>query len=278
MMKSINKKLLLCISFPVILYFPASAETAKTVKEEEKPFIFADLFSYEQPVEKGDDKKKWSLNLAGGYIKKEGNTDSKNFTYGFSAQYDDDITFLKLNCAGSYGKLKDAVNENKGTATLNFDNFIFWRFEFFSYTMSDYDKIIMLTHRNGTGAGAKMFFIRNRYLQIDLSGAPIFQYEKYEQQSPEKGWRWSIRGRISIFPFDDNFSIKYYTFYIPSMKDRNDYRTIHDLSINRKLIGPVSFKAGYRREFNTYDKKAFAENPALKKTDTITYFQLSLSL
>jgi hypothetical protein len=71
--------------------------------------------------------------------------------------------------------------------------------------MSDYNRITLLKHRNGTGAGAKIFFIRNNFLLIDLSGAPILQYEKYEEQTPEKNWRWSVRGRIEIFPTNDDF-------------------------------------------------------------------------
>lgn len=251
---------------------------ADTVKENESSFKFEDILHYQTPVKKGDTEKKWSLNMSAGYTKSSGNTDLTNNTYGFLLKYNDYITVLKLNYYGSYGKLKETVIENKGTATLNFDYFLFWRIEFFSYTMSDYNKITLLTHRNGTGAGAKIFIIRNSYLLVDLSGAPIYQYEKYEDQSPDENWKWSIRGRAEIFPFDDNFSIKYYIFYIPSMKDKSNYRTRQELTLYHKLIGPVSLKAGYRRDFNTYDKKSYEENPALQKTDSTTYVQISLAL
>jgi len=273
-MKSRNNKLFIVISI-LLLSLPIAADT---VKDDGNSFKLSDLFYYQKPVKKGDDEKKWSLNLSAGYTKNAGNTDLTSTTYGFFLKFNDNISVLKLNYYGSYGKLKETVIENKGTATLNYDYFLFWRIEFFSYTMSDYNKITLLTHRNGTGAGAKIFIIRNNYLLIDLSGAPIYQYEKYENQSPDEKWKWSIRGRAEIFPFDDSFSVKYCAFYIPSVKSKNNYRTTQDLSIYHKLIGSVSLKAGYRREFNTYDKKSFEENPSLKKVDSITYIQAGFNI
>ena len=270
-----KKKLLLVIFLPVLLN---SHAYARILKDGEERFTFLDLLQYEKPVKKGDNDKKWYLNLSAGYIKKEGNTDSENSTYSGLIKYDNNHTTLKLNYFGSYGKLDNKVNENKGTATGNFDYFLFWRFKFFFYSMSDYDKITLLTHRNGTGAGAKIYLIRNNYILIDLSGAPIRQYEKYEEQPAKEDWRWSVRGRAQLFPFSEDFSVQYYAFYIPSMKDNNNYRTIQDLYFYKKIAGSLGFKAGYRREFNTYDKKSFEENPLLKKTDSTTYFQVSLTL
>jgi len=254
---------------------PTAAETSES---EVKIFKFSDIFSYVEPVKKGDDEKKIFLNLSGGYTTKSGNTDSTNTTYSSFIKYDDDHTVLKLNFSGSYGKLNDIVNDNRGTATANFDYFLFWRIEFFSYTMSDYNKITLLKHRNGSGAGAKFYFIRNNYLLIDLSGAPIRQYEKYEEHPAEKEWRWSVRGRIELLPFNDDYSIRYYIYYIPAMNDKSNYRTIQDLYLYAKIAGAFGVKAGHRREFNTYDKKAFEENPKLKRTDSITYIQASLTL
>ena len=251
---------------------------AETVNDQTDSFYFTDIFSYDKPERKGDDVKKWSLNLSAGYIKKKGNTEATNMTFGSLIKYDDNHTVLKLNYNGAYGKYGDKVTENRGTVILNFDYFLFWRIEFFSYTMSDYDKITLLTHRNGTGAGAKIYFIRNKYLLVDLSGAPILQYEKYEEQTADEEWRWSIRGRAELYPFDDDFSIRYFAYYIPAMKDSDNYRTIQDIYFYKKIAGSLGLKAGYRREYNTYDSKSFEENPFLKRIDSTTYIQVSLIL
>ncbi len=264
-----------------ILFSYAAAEpvnSTEQIKPDENPFTFTDIFHYQKPLKKGENEKKWSMNLSAGSSKTSGNTELNSTNYGFFLKYNDNLSVLKLSFSGSYGKLKQTVIENKGTATLNYDYFLFWRIELFSYTMSDYNKITLLTHRNGTGIGAKIFIIRNNYLLVDLSGAPIYQYEKYEHQNAEEKWKWSIRGRAEIFPFDDSFSIKYCIFYIPTMDDKSNYRTTQDLTVIHKMIGPVSLKAGYRREYNTYDKKSYEENPALKRVDSTTYIQASLSL
>jgi hypothetical protein len=273
-MKPLKKKFISSFLILFLSGFPLFADESA----EQPDFSLSDIFSYKQPLKKGDTEKKGSLNLSGGYTAKDGNTESTNRTYGFTLKYDDNHTELKLNFSGSYGKLFDKVNENRGTGTLNFDYFLFWRIKFFSYSMSDYNKIIKLKHRNGTGAGAKIFFIRNDYLLVDLSGAPIYQYEKYDEQKAEEVWKWSVRGRIELFPSDNDFSIKYYAFYIPSIKNRKNYRTIQELTVYKKLAGTVGVTAGYKREYNTYDKEAFELNPKLKKTDSTTYVQATLNL
>jgi hypothetical protein len=263
--------------FTISLLF-SSSSAAETIKDNDGKFRFSDLLRYNEPVKKSDNEKKWFLNLTGGYTEKNGNTDSTNTTYSGSVQYDNYHTELKLNYSGSYGKFNGLVNENRGTTTGNFDYFIFWRIKFFSYSMSDFNKITLLEHRNGTGAGLKFYFIRNNYLLIDLSGAPILQYEKYEEKTAEKDWRWSIRWRAELFPFQDDFSVKYSIYYIPAISTNDNYRTIQDFYFFKKIAGPLGLRAGYRREFNTYDKKAFEENPFLKKTDSTTYIQATLSL
>jgi hypothetical protein len=260
------------------LFLCAGLLYAENAIKENNGFSITDIFQYNQPVKKGDNEKKISLNLAGGYTEKSGNTESTSTTYSFAVKYDNNITEFRISGFGSYGKLKGVVNDNKGSGTVNFDHYLFWRIEFFSYTMSDYNKITELEHRNGSGCGIKFSIIRNDYIRLDLSGAPIYQYEKYEEEDPVKTWRWSLRGRFEIFPFDNNFHIKYAMFYIPEIGDNKNYRTIHDTVVYKKLVGALGIGAGYRREYNTYNEKAFIETPALKKTASTTYIQATLTL
>jgi len=273
-MKSLITKIILILPFLPVFSSPAFADTSKN---EANPFKLTDLIHYEKPEQKGADDKKWFLNLSGGYFRREGNTESFNYSYSGFIKYDDDHIVIKLNCSNYYGELAGFIYENRGTATINFDYFLFWRIEFFSYSMSDYDKITKLEHRNGTGAGLKFYLIRNNYLLTDLSGAPIYQYEKYEFKEADEDLKWSIRGRIELFPFDNDFSVRYYAYYIPSIKNRSNYRTIQDVSIYKKIASPLGIRAGYRRDFNTYDKESFEENPLLKKIDSTIYLQASLT-
>lgn len=107
----------------------------------------------------------------------------------------------------------------------------------------------------------------NVYPQEEAAGekkfsfTDIFTYEhpelkKNDELEQIKDWRWSIRGRIYIFPGNDNFSIKYYTFYVQKMNNTGNYR----------------------REFDTYTKKYFEVHPHVKKTDEIYYLQAVLSI
>lgn len=282
LMKSIIKIILIPVLF-IIMIIPSfsadpAAEPSGTKTDAADVFKFTDIFQYDMPVKKGDDEKKWYLNISGGYTKKKGNTNTTNTTFGSFIKYDNNHTVLKLNYAGSYGKSEGKVNDNRGTGTGNFDYFLFWRIEFFSYTMSDFNKITKLKHRNGTGAGFKIYLIRNKYLLVDLSGAPILQYEKYEEQPADEKWKWSIRGRAELFPFNDDFTIRYYAYYIPSIGDKDNYRTIQDVYLYIKAAGTLGIKAGYRTEYNTYDEKSFQDNLKLKRTDSTTYIQASITI
>ena len=266
------------IALMVSLFFTAGSLYAEIIQKENDEFNFSDIFQYNQPVKKSDDEKRLGLNIAGGYTKSDGNTESMITTYSGTVKYDNNITEFKVSGFGSYGKLNGIVSENKGSGTINFDRYMFWRIEFFLYTMSDYNKITGLEHRNGSGCGIKFSIFRNNYLRVDLSGAPIYQYEKYEEEDAENTWRWSLRGRFEIFPFSNDFHIKYAMFYIPEMENQKNYRTTHDVIAYKKLVGALGVRAGYRREYNTYDEKTLVENPGLKKTDSTTYIQATLTL
>jgi len=169
----------------ITLYLPGSAYAEDTNSPEET-FHLCDIFEYEHPVKKGEDEKKWSSVIAGSYIRKTGNTDTRRTNYSASIQYDDNITSFKAVFAGFYGETLDIPDENRGSITANYDRYLLWKMELFSYSTSEYNKITGLIHRNESGAGLKYVFIRNRYLLIDLSAAPILQYEKYEDVGPER--------------------------------------------------------------------------------------------
>ncbi len=247
-------------------------------KAPENGFSILDIFSYEHPVRKGEDEKKWNFSASGSYIQKKGNTDSLDTTYSASVKYDDTIISFKTSFSGAYGRTLGVKDENYGNLTLGFDWYMLWRLEFFSYSMSDYNEMTELRHRNDSGIGLKFILIRNRYLLMDISGAPVLQYEKHDELDELIDWRWSIRGRVEIFPFDSDFSIKYYTFYVQKMDDTANYRTIHDVYLYKKLIGVLGIKAGYRREFDTHTKEYFEQYPDVKKTDETYYVQASITL
>jgi septal ring-binding cell division protein DamX len=69
------------IQILTITLFLSSASAAEKIKENAEKFKITDLFKYNEPVKKGDNEKKWFLNLTGGYTEKNGNTKSTNTTY-----------------------------------------------------------------------------------------------------------------------------------------------------------------------------------------------------
>lgn len=272
------KKIYSALIIMILLSINLSAQDTGPIPPESSGFSISDIFSYEHPVKKGTDDKKWSLNLGAGYMEKQGNTESMDLNYSAGIKFEDNITTLKLNWLGFYGETLGEKDENRWIATGNFDHFIIYRLEFFSFTMSDYNEIIGLHHRNDSGAGLKLIFIRNKYLLVDLSGAPVYQYEKFKDQEKNDEWRWSLRWRGEIAPFNDDITLRYYAYYIPEFGNRENYRFVQDVYLYVKLAGALGIKAGYRRDFNTYTPEILAANPLLKKTDETTYLQVSVSI
>jgi len=244
----------------------------------ESDFKLRHLFTYKHPVKKGDTEKKWNFSLFGGYTEKKGNTETERISYSAAYKYDDNITSFRASYNGFYGKTKNVKDENKGIGSFNFSYYMLWRFEFFAYSTVEYNEIIELIQRNNSGAGIKFIFIRNKYLLADLSGAPIFHYEKFEERDAEKDKRWSIRGRMELYPFDEDYMIRYLFNYIPAMDDSSNYRTIHDFAASKKIMGNIHFRAGYRREYNTYTKEILEKKPLLKKRDETLYMQIGITI
>lgn len=233
--------------------------------EIESGFMLKQIFSYEHPVKKGEHEKKWNFSLFGGYTEKKGNTETERLSYSASYKYDDNITSFRISYNGFYGKTKGIKDENRGIGTFNFSYYMLWRFEFFAYSTAEYNEIIELTHRNNSGAGLKFIFIRNRYLLADLSGAPIFQYEKFEERDAVKDKRWSIRGRVELYPFDDDYMIRYFFYYIPAMNERENYRTIHDFTASKKNNGEYTFQSGLQKGIQYLHKKNTCGKAASQK-------------
>jgi len=270
-----------CRIFLIIFIFIALSIPLYSLEEpapEGKKFSLFDIFSYEHPVEKGENEKKWSFNAGGGYLKLQGNIESMDCTYSTALKFNNNITTLKLSWLGFYGETNDKRDENRWYAQGNFDHYLVSRLEFFSFTMSDYNEILGLHHRNDSGAGLKLIFIRNKYLLVDLSGAPVYQYEKFKDREKEDEWRWSVRWRGEIAPFRDDISLRYYGYYIPVFGETDNYRLIQDVYLYFKLSGYLGLRAGYRRDFNTYTPELLEAMPALKKTDETTYIQLTISI
>jgi hypothetical protein len=252
----------------------SSSDAAGSAYEEntEKGFSVSDLFSIDDEVLKGDDEKKWFFSATGMYIRKTGNTDSLDSSYSSSLKFDNNVVEVELTGSGSYGETAGERDENKGNALFNFDYYLLSFLEVFTFSMSEYDRVTTLYHRNNTGAGLKLVFFRNEYWKVDLSGAPVYQYEKYIEKDPEKEWRWSLRGRVQILPKSEKFRLVYMYFYVPKVDEYETYRQIHHVYGQINYRKYLAFKAGYKR---TYNSEILDDN---LKVDTEYYVQAGISL
>ena len=232
---------------------------------------FSKCLSFKSQKKKGEGDKRWFYSIAGWYGKKSGNTNTLTSNLETTLEWDDNISNFIISYSTFYGEADDRRNENKGTGIIKYDHYIIPRVEFFIFSQSYYNRAALLDHRNNSGIGSKLVFIRNEILKVDASGAIIYQYENYESNSPDKDYRWSFRFRIKITPLK-MLKFQYAYFYIPEVDDYMRYRLKLDTSLSLEINKYLSFKLGY---INEYNKNALS---GTKKTDENLYSQLSLNL
>jgi len=229
------------------------------------------IFSFEPGTKKGPDEKKWFFDLAGMYNRKKGNTDTLNENISTELQYDNNVTAFELGFRGFYGESSGVRNEKNGRGVIKLDHYIFPRIELFIFSQSEYNKPALLTYRNTSGGGAKFVFFKNYFWKVDLSGAPVYQYEDYENRNYTNELRWSIRFRINTTPLEW-LKLNLTAFYIPEWNNPENYRTDFISSMTVYVAKHVSIKAGYIHGYNT------DALPGTRKTDQTIYTQAGIHL
>lgn len=256
-----KKCLLLIIFIPTLLYANANWDDIWKTKYIEK---------------KTKDDKKWFYRLGGKLENKDGNT--KSLTSGGSTEikYFDGVLTSKIGFSFTYKEDYDKItnekfsSENKGNGNINFDYFIFKRFEIFIFSLHEYDRGSNLIYRNYTGGGPKLVLFNNDYLEMDISYAPTFKYEDYLERNIVNTIVHSFRYRIDIFLLK-KLKYQFFCYYIP-LYDFSEYRFIFETSFNIDVIdlkwtkkSGVGLKIGYRREYNS------GVPEGIKKTDSIIF-------
>ncbi|MDY6970639.1 MAG: DUF481 domain-containing protein [Spirochaetota bacterium] len=254
----------------LLMIIITSAAIAHSEESEEESFL-GKCFSFVPKEKKGPDEKKWFYTLSGWYNKKEGNTNTLSTNFASSLEINNNISSFIISYAAFYEEVDKERKENKGTGVIKFDHYITNRIELFIFSQSDFNKETLLDHRYNTGTGAKLDFIRNEILTLDISAAILYQYENYKSESPTDDYRWSMRFRIKFSPIDI-VKCGYTYFYIPKIDDGMSYRLDLDTFMSIEVAKNLSFKIGYT---NQYNKNAIE---GTKKTDENLYSQISIHL
>jgi len=227
-----------------------------------------------------EDEKKFFLSIGGWYSYNSGNTSTLNSNASASLEYRDGITEVHSSYKVFYKNARNSdtgnreTTEKKMTGIFKVDHYLTSRFEIFAFARFDNDKLSRLSFRNNSGAGIKFIIFNSDYLLTDLSGAPIFQYEKFEDTDPSNEARGSFRFRVKIFPFKP-VKISTSAFYIPKFRDFENYRASVNTSLEIDIAelkwtkeNSISMQVGYKREYNS---RALS---GTEKTDQIIFSRL----
>ncbi len=248
---------------------PVAQETSDG--EKETPPKEQSIFSYEEPVRKDFEGKRWFFTLSGWYERKTGNTDTYKTNGQADIVFDDNISEFHLSGRIFYGENSGLVNEHKAMGVVKYDHYIMPRFELFAFSQSEYNIPAKLSYRVNSGAGAKIEFFRNAFWKMDISGAPIYQNEDYKTIRSGHEFRWSLRYRLRITPVEP-VVFSFTTFFIPRMVDRADYRFVMDSFLTVSVTKIIALKAGFLRHYN---RNALT---GTRRLDDTAYAQVSISL
>jgi len=229
------------------------------------------IFSFQAKPQKEPNEKKWFFDLAGMYKRKTGNTDTLDENISTELKYDNNVTAFEIMFNAFYGESNGVRDEKTGKGVIKLDHYIIPRVELFVFSQSEYNKPALLTYRNNSGAGAKFVFFQNPFWKVDLSGAPVYQYEDYENRDHIKEIRWSMRFRINLRPVDW-LKLDMTAFYVPEWNNAENYRTDISGSVTIFVVSHVSIKAGYINQYNTNAL------PGTQKEDQTTYVQAGIHL
>ncbi len=258
----------------ILLFFalreiPLAQETGNG--ETETPPKERSIFSYEVPVQKKPEEKRWFLTLSGWYEHKTGNTETLKTNGQADIVFDDNISEFRLGGRIFYGGNAGQVNEHKAMGVVKYDHYIMPRFELFAFSQSEYNIPAKLSYRVNSGAGAKIELFRNAFWKMDISGAPIYQNEDYKTIRSGHEFRWSLRYRLRITPVEP-VVFSFMTFFIPRMVDWADYRFVMDSFLTVSVTRIIALKAGFLRHYNR------TALPGTRRLDDTAYAQVSISL
>lgn len=216
----------------------------------------AGMFFYDPPIRKQDDQKRWFLRFTPGFKLLSGNTDLITLKGELGLTFDDGITEYSNNISVSYSRVNKELAVNNGHLLLKYDRYIYKRWEFFVFSKFEYDIVAELSIRNNSGAGVKFVAFNNKYWRTDISLAPVFQYERYEQIEKDIDARFSLRYRLQLTPVE-SLHLSATLFYIPNIANFSDYRIELSTPLKTKLIsfsrsGHLSLVVGYLLRYNSF--------------------------
>jgi hypothetical protein len=239
--------------------------------ENETPPEKTNIFSYEEPVRKESEERRWFLTLSGWYERKTGNTDTLKTNGQVDLVFDDNISEFRVGGRIFYGENAGEVNEHRATSVIKYDHYFLPRLELFIFSQSDYNVPAKLSFRNNSGSGVKLTFFRNAFWKMDASGAPVYQYEDYETRENTDEFRWSFRYRVNVTPVSP-VTLSLTAFYIPRMAGWRAYRSVLDATLAVSITKLVTLKAGFLRNYN---RNAL---PGTRKLDDTAYAQVAVTL
>ena len=218
--------------------------------------LVPEFFSYHPPTKKPKGQKRWFFIFSPKLNSFLGNNEILSFGGNAGLEYNDSILEVQAEYSAMYSRAQGELVAHIGNVVLRYDNYVFSRWEFFTFSRFTYDVMANLKVRNNTGAGMKFVAFRNRYLLTDISGAPVLQFEKYEQLDRTFDIRFSLRYRTNMF-LTKGISLNSAVFYIPAFYNFSDYRIELDASGKIELFTLPTLQSlhlivSYTLRFNSF--------------------------
>jgi putative salt-induced outer membrane protein YdiY len=123
----------------------------------------------------------WSFEAGASYALKDGNTDQVDLSGSLGIHRNTATTRLRNTYRGIYGSQDGEKNTNNHRALSRLDLFMTSRFYITAPVIEYYkDEFKNLKHRVSPGAGVGYEFVRNSFMELDVSTGGVYQFTEFE--------------------------------------------------------------------------------------------------
>lgn len=188
----------------------------------------------------------WDVRFEFGLNGSSGNSSFTILRGGFMAKrVRTDRYEMDFSTVVRYGRNEEKVIADDAKASIKFD----WRpdntWSPFVFVDAARDEIRRLDFQADGGAGVKWTAVENEDGDLSLSGAAIFDYQKFDlpEGSTEAGSEGLVRGSFRLKgerTFGNNARFEHVSFYQPAVEQLDDYVVEVTNSVSTTVVGNLS--------------------------------------
>ncbi|MBC8010938.1 MAG: DUF481 domain-containing protein [Burkholderiales bacterium] len=216
--------------------------------------------------------RRWKYEVTFDISGKTGNSEELNYGGGAKATLasPQDILFFYTNF--SYQRTNGVKSEDKFNVGVDYSSYLTERVTWYGRDEGGFDNVKDITFYNVAAAGFGYDFVKNPPKQ-KLTGrfGLSYRFENYGNPANDDVRSAGLDLGLNNFYRFENAMMNNNITYVPTFEDFENYRIIHDSSLEFPLSGHWKFRLGINNDFSS------TPSPGVEKLDTTYYGKFVLN-